>query len=578
MRRWTLGTAAVLAGLGGVACESPTKPPPPVANVVIGPGSASIESGATLQLVTVLTDSKGRTLEGRAVTWSVLDTTVLTVSATGLVTAKYNTGGINRATTVTAASEGSTREAAIAVRPSIPASISIVPPAGTLSSATAPFLAVQVRDSENNLLTGRIVDWVSRDTAVLIVTGDGQLLPKVFIDSVDRAVRIVGSIGTVRDSILVNVASAEMQALNILPRVPFLKAGYPKQFAAVAITPGGGEVGGIPATYTSLNPSVASITAGGLVSTTDGVFGTAQIVANYADKADTVTLTVDNCGAASGGAFPLSIRFYTGAPSSAVQDAFDCAARRIRAIIRNPLPSVLLNTNVACADNQPLNESTTGIIIFAAIVEIDGPGGVLGSAGPCLVRLSSRLTAVGLMRFDSADLANLAANGTLGAVIMHEMLHVIGIGTTWRETALNLWTGAVADPGFLGERARTACADQHNGKNTCAIRVPIEDCVGIPGCGSGTIYGHWREGIFGHELMTGYLSGPRQPFSAMTIEALGDMGFVVDKHQAEAYSLPPGSLMSPSLRAPVERGLKLPAPLLPTHEVTPDGRLRRILY
>ena len=35
------------------------------------------------------------------------------------------------------------------------------------------------------------------------------------------------------------------------------------------------------------------------------------------------------------------------------------------------------------------------------------------------------------MSFDTADLAQMAADGTLVDVITHEMGHVIGIGTIW---------------------------------------------------------------------------------------------------------------------------------------------------
>ncbi|MBX3133310.1 MAG: hypothetical protein KF689_08000 [Gemmatimonadaceae bacterium] len=578
LRRVVRGLVTATLVLGGVACESPTKPPSTVANVTVGPGASSIASGAALQLTATLTDSKGRNLGDRPTAWSALDTTVLTVSASGLVTAKYNTGAINKPTVVTAVSEGVSGTAAIAVQPSIPTSLTIVPPAGTLSGADAPILAVQLRDSQNNLLTGRLVEWVSRDTSKLRVTSDGQLLRRTFIDSENRDVWVVGSSGALQDSVLVSVAPSLLAGLDVLPQQPFVKAGYSKRLGAAAVLLDGGRMD-VVASFTSTNPAIASVSEGGLVSTTNGVFGTTQIIATYGSVADTVTLTVDACGAAPAGGFPLSVRFYTGAPSAAVQAAFECAERRIKAVIRNPLPATLISANIACADNQPLNEVTAGIIIFAAIVPIDGPGGVLGSAGPCWVRSTSRLTAVGVMRFDDADLANMAANGTLGAVIMHEMLHVIGIGTTWREPTLNLWTGAVVDPGFLGARARNACIDRHGGATTCAAHVPIEDCVGIPGCGAGTIHGHWREGIFQHELMTGYLTGARQPFSAMTIEALGDLGFGVDLHQADEYSLLGGSLMSPSLMmAPGDQGLRLPAPVLPTHEVTPDGRIRRILH
>src|SRR5829696_348698 len=55
--------------------------------------------------------------------------------------------------------------------------------------------------------------------------------------------------------------------------------------------------------------------------------------------------------------------------------------------------------------------------IDASIVAIDGPGGILGQAGPDLLRPGTRLPAHGEMEFDSADVATMFANGTWTNII-----------------------------------------------------------------------------------------------------------------------------------------------------------------
>ncbi len=65
-----------------------------------------------------------------------------------------------------------------------------------------------------------------------------------------------------------------------------------------------------------------------------------------------------------------------------------------------------------------------------SLVPIDGAGKVLGQAGPCFIRNSNRLTVIGIMKFDTADLPNMQANGTLNDVILHEMGHVLGFGSS----------------------------------------------------------------------------------------------------------------------------------------------------
>jgi hypothetical protein len=84
------------------------------------------------------------------------------------------------------------------------------------------------------------------------------------------------------------------------------------------------------------------------------------------------------------------------------------------------------------------------LVILANLTAIDGPGAVLGAAGPCLIRVSGNLPAVGQMRFDIDDLELLEVSDVLGAVILHEMGHVLGIGTLWSLQDL------LADPSLSG--------------------------------------------------------------------------------------------------------------------------------
>ena len=63
---------------------------PGVATVQLAPASAtlSLASNLTQQLTATLLDATSTVVTGRTVTWQSSDTTVATVSATGLVTAK----------------------------------------------------------------------------------------------------------------------------------------------------------------------------------------------------------------------------------------------------------------------------------------------------------------------------------------------------------------------------------------------------------------------------------------------------------------------------------------------------------
>jgi hypothetical protein len=65
------------------------------------------------------------------------------------------------------------------------------------------------------------------------------------------------------------------------------------------------------------------------------------------------------------------------------------------------------------------------LIISYSVVPIDGPGKVLGSAGPQRIRNSQfnpgrNLPVSGFMEFDSADWASMQSRGLIEAVVLHE--------------------------------------------------------------------------------------------------------------------------------------------------------------
>ena len=71
--------------------------------------------------------------------------------------------------------------------------------------------------------------------------------------------------------------------------------------------------------------------------------------------------------------------------------------------------------------------------------------------------------------------------------------------------------------------------------HTSATSVPVENTGG-----SGTADAHWRESVFGNELMTGWLnSGITNPLSRITVASMADLGYQVNMNAADSYT-PPG--------------------------------------
>ncbi|MDX1495724.1 MAG: CARDB domain-containing protein, partial [Longimicrobiales bacterium] len=133
--------------------------------------------------------------------------------------------------------------------------------------------------------------------------------------------------------------------------------------------------------------------------------------------------------------FDLELVFIdNGTPSQ--DQAFRDAADVWNGIIIGDIPDFDLGSSQidanACIDGQPAVRGVIDdVIIYVAIRAIDGPMGTLARAGPCAIRNGSSLTYVGVMEFDQADLDRLELNGDMEAVVLHEMGHVLGIGTIW---------------------------------------------------------------------------------------------------------------------------------------------------
>jgi trimeric autotransporter adhesin len=172
------------------------------------------------------------------------------------------------------------------------------------------------------------------------------------------------------------------------------------------------------------------------------------------------------------------------------------------------------------------------ILIFASIEPIDGPGGILGFAGPTGLRGDGTfLPFEGIMVFDSADVPGLETAGQFEAVILHEMAHVMGFGTIWDLQGLVDGSGTL-DPRFIGPQATA----EHNALfGVTEAGVPLENFL----AGPGTAEAHWRQSVYDNELMTGFLNpGVPTPISRVTAAQWADLGYEIDITQADPFTPP----------------------------------------
>jgi hypothetical protein len=344
-----------------------------------------------------------------------------------------------------------------------------------------------------------------------------------------------GSVGTIARTAGDNQAGMAGSPLTVAPSVVVRDpGGNPLAGRTVnfVVTAGGGTVGNATAVTNASGVATAGSWVLGPAAGPNTV--TASVTGLVATPA---TFRATGCSGGGGAGFGLTLCFTT-AMSTSQRAAFQDAAAKWAQVITGDVADVSGSVPAGtCGPTQAaMNMNFDDLVIFATIQDIDGPGQVLGSAGPCLIRNVGNLPILGIMRFDAADVANLEAGNGFAAVILHEMGHVLGIGTLWDDFGLlqdASSAGTPRDTWFSGANGIAGFNSIGGSTYTGGQKVPVENTGG-----AGTMNGHWRESVLGRELMTGFLnSGVPNPLSLLTVRSLSDMGYTVNTGAAESFSV-----------------------------------------
>jgi len=386
--------------------------------------------------------------------------------------------------------------------------------------------------------------------------------------------------------------------VNVRPAVKVTDStGTPVAGATVtfAVTGGGGSVtGGTQTTNASGVAQVGKWTLGGSA-------GINSLAATASGAGISTAPTTFHDTAVTGG-YTIQITYYGPTPKAAIQSAMTAAVAKWQSVVYRAVSAVSITSAQApagtCGPGTPaINQTVTNLLILATFDSIDGPGKILGQAGPCFVRTTGAnagTTIVGVMEFDTADVANLITSGQLNTVMLHEMGHVIGFGVLWGppQPALGVTANCIQDSSsatsvqdtyFSCAKARAAFdsigGTSYTGQSLIppgGNKVPVENCgTSSPaGCGVGTRNSHWRKPVFGNELMTGYVSNGANPMSVVTIAAQEDLGYTVNYDAADPYvhtfTAPPAGGAAPlALGDDVRHG--------PIYLVDAAGRVRAVV-
>ena len=194
------------------------------------------------------------------------------------------------------------------------------------------------------------------------------------------------------------------------------------------------------------------------------------------------------------------------------------------------------------------------LTINASVQPNDGPGGQLAAAGSTASANDGSFVVAtqGIMLFDSADIARLSGAGSFRDVVLHEMGHVLGFGTS----TATLWDeNGLYAAGVGRYRGTNGIREYQQEYDATSTFVPVQ--VGLTGPAASSNDSHWSEDgdqrvtdptspnfgrLFSDELMTGGLS-PNPYISNTTGGQFQDLGFVVNFDAIRATAVPePNSL------------------------------------
>ena len=611
IRSLATGVARITATSGGATASLTLTVDQLAVSLTSGRLSARVNE-VLFQLPVLLSDRLGAPVAGRVVTFAVasgggsVSVSSATTDAEGTARTDWRLGTTTATPQELAVTSGTlTARVTAEATAGPPASVRVVAGAdqsGPLNTALTVSPSVRVADSfDNPVLTA---------TVSFTVTGGGGSVIAPLSTTRSGGIATVGAfvLGPLPGANTLTATVAGVPSLS----VPIQATGTPTGTrGSVSISAGNSQAGiagapvfarpavlvrdgaglparGVPITFivrsgggTVTGPTVESdsngVAAVGAWTLGDVATPNTLSIATSGDLAGTalVLFTAIGCTSNAAMGFSISVCFTTQVTASQ-RDAFTQAAARWATVITGDVPDFAPTLASVCGSGITINQGVDDLTVLASLQDIDGPGGVLGNAGPCIIR-SGSFPLVGIMRFDIADVATLESRSQFGAVILHEMGHVLGIGALWQTFGLLRLPSTATDTldtHFVGERA-IAAFDQIGGSTyTAGLKVPVENRGG-----PGTRNGHWREAVLRAELMTGFLSADvPNPLSVLSIASLIDLGYVASLEAADPFTFT-ASLQANASRSGTDGiGIHLGNDLYagPVHSVGRDGRMVRI--
>ena len=255
--------------------------PEPVDRIVGFAANDSVRLGKTKTFQVETVDKNGKKLTGRTITWTSLNPNVIAVDGNGVIT-----GVAIGATIITARSGNASATTNVVVQPAV-TSVVLTPGSSTLQVNATRQMNVAVTGANGQSIAGRLVTYSSSSTSVATVNASGVVSG---VATGRATITAESTLDQVSGTATVDVVPVSVASIAITPpgaQTAF--QGLTLQLAATLRDGSGNILTGRTVSWTSSNPSIASVTAG-LV--TGVALGNVQITAESEGVVGSTTVTV----------------------------------------------------------------------------------------------------------------------------------------------------------------------------------------------------------------------------------------------------------------------------------------------
>jgi len=302
------GVGRLVAAAGPVPDTVSVVVRPLVGQIQISPGAHTFESlGETVGLNATVLSFRGDTLRDQAVEWSASPAGIVSVSPAGVVRS-LAVGDAE----ITASAGGLSTSIPVAVA-QVPVRLLVSPSTLSLTPGEGASFSARVLDALGSRIPGVPVTWASSDSSVVTVDSEGGVLG-VGLGSAE----ILARAGLLQGAAQVVVEVGEPASITVTPAGGSIEPGETLQLSATVLDGAGNVVPGAVVSWSSGDPSLATVVGSGQVTgespgtvviqaTSGAATGSAEVVVTDPTAASLEIISGDGQTAPAGLPLPDSL-------------------------------------------------------------------------------------------------------------------------------------------------------------------------------------------------------------------------------------------------------------------------------